>query len=394
MSASSPWPARERDDDDFVATAPPRKKMRDGNRKITIARHLSAFRTLPDHGLAGTRRGRPHKRHRDGPRLRSSARIASSASSASNASAASGDPARSASSSPSSRSPSPPSSAPPQSSVPPNSSAHRSSVPPSSAPPSLVHRAPVDVMANLVGVLAESIIELTKNPHQGRSDDARASIRAALAANSQLAIRTIQAIVVSSGIHSPESFAELLFEFIDPVVVNGLIATPYEPTDTDSIAALASLLSCVSPDKRAYPKHYKRASFYLYPWAPFFFFCLVFWLVPRLCFPYRPAHRKGSMHCERWLARRRSRTTDHRPLPRTARRSRAVRDLHRPHEPSAVRDHRFPLPAPPHRRTALCKRHRGTGSAPRPTGSHTSERPRHDERHRRADPRRYAPRDR
>lgn len=226
--------------------------------------------------LAGTKRGRPHKRHRDGPRLRSSARIASSASSASNAS---GDPARSASSSPSSRSPSPPSSAPPQSSVPPNSSAHRPSVPPSSAP--RAPRAPVDVMANLVGVLAESIIELTKNPHQGRSDDARASIRAALAANSQLAIRTIQAIVVSSGIHSPESFAELLFEFIDPVVVNGLIATPYEPTDTDSIAALASLLSCVSPDKRAYPKHYKRASFctaflFCTPGPFLFFFRLVF----------------------------------------------------------------------------------------------------------------------
>jgi hypothetical protein len=107
-------------------------------------------------------------------------------------------------------------------------------------------------MANLTGVLAESIIELAKNPHQGQQNDARAYIGAALAANSQLAIRTIQAIV-SSGIHSPESVAELLFEFIDPVVVNGLIATPYDPADTESISALASLLSSVSPDKRTVP---------------------------------------------------------------------------------------------------------------------------------------------
>jgi hypothetical protein len=156
-------------------------------------------------------------------------------------------------------------------------------------------------MANLTGVLAESIIELTKNPHQGQQNDARAYICAALAANSQLAIRTIQAIV-SSGIHSPESVAELLFEFIDPVVVNGLIATPYDPADTESISALASLLSSVSPDKRTVPFSFSHPlssspSPLLFRLAPFnppsFFFS------PSLFARHRSVHRKGRMHCER-----------------------------------------------------------------------------------------------
>ena len=95
--------------------------------------------------------------------------------------------------------------------------------------------------------------------------DARASIRSALTTDSRLAVRTIQAIVESGKLTatatpSPESFADLLLEFIDPVVINALIATPYAPTDTAPIAAMACLLSSVTEHKRTH----------LTPGAPFF----------------------------------------------------------------------------------------------------------------------------
>ena len=96
-------------------------------------------------------------------------------------------------------------------------------------------------MKSITDVFAKSVIDVLTNQEQ---IEARASIRLALTADSRLAIRTIQAIVESGQLTaaatpSPESFADLLLEFIDPVVINALIATPYEPTDIGSIAAMA-----------------------------------------------------------------------------------------------------------------------------------------------------------
>jgi len=106
---------------------------------------------------------------------------------------------------------------------------------------------------------------------------------------------------------SPESFADLLLEFIDPVVINALIATPYEPTDRGSIAAMARLLSSVSEDKRTRILTGPSLSF---PTFPFFFFFLGGFFLHALSLfsffftTYRPAHRKGLVHGEQGLARR------------------------------------------------------------------------------------------
>ena len=113
-----------------------------------------------------------------------------------------------------------------------------------------------DVMAVMSDALVLSVLHLLANP--GRSD-VRDYICAALK-QSNLAIRVIQAIVSSDQFKagSPEPFAELLLEPIDPRVVQGLIATPYAPNDTESAAAMASLLCSVTQDKRT------EAPFFLY----------------------------------------------------------------------------------------------------------------------------------
>ena len=111
-------------------------------------------------------------------------------------------------------------------------------------------------MATLSAAFAESVLQVLTSQGQNENEnenEARACIRAGLM-DRNLAIRTIQTIVSSDAFRarnpSPEAFAGLLFEFIDPCIINGLIATPYDPTDTESIEATASLLSCVSQDKR------------------------------------------------------------------------------------------------------------------------------------------------
>ena len=105
-----------------------------------------------------------------------------------------------------------------------------------------------NVMAALSDAVTKSVLHLLAN--QGRSD-AAAPIRAALK-DCQLAIRVTRAIVSSDQFKagSPEPFAEFLLETIDPHVVEGLVATPYAPNDTDSAAAMASLLCSVTQDKR------------------------------------------------------------------------------------------------------------------------------------------------
>jgi hypothetical protein len=104
---------------------------------------------------------------------------------------------------------------------------------------------PMAVMSDAVTI---SVLHLLAN--QGPSD-ATDPIRAALK-DCQLAIRVTRAIVSSDQfkVGSPEPFAEFLLEPIDPRVVDGLVATPYAPNDTDSAAAMASLLCSVTQDKR------------------------------------------------------------------------------------------------------------------------------------------------
>ncbi len=103
-------------------------------------------------------------------------------------------------------------------------------------------------MAVMSDAVTNSVLHLIAN--QGRSD-ATDPIRAALK-DCQLAIRVIRAIVSSDQFKagSPEPFAEFLLEPIDPGVVEGLVATPYAPNDTESAAAMASLLCSVTQDKR------------------------------------------------------------------------------------------------------------------------------------------------
>ena len=103
-------------------------------------------------------------------------------------------------------------------------------------------------MAVMSEAVTSSVLHLLAN--QGRSV-ATDSIRAALK-DCQLAIRVIRAIVSSDQFKagSPEPFAEFLLETIDPHVVEGLVATPYAPNDTDSAASMASLLCSVTQDKR------------------------------------------------------------------------------------------------------------------------------------------------
>lgn len=175
-------------------------------------------------------------------------------------------------------------------------------------------------MKSITDVFAKSVIDVLTNQEQ---IEARASIRLALTADSRLAIRTIQAIVESGQLTaaatpSPESFADLLLEFIDPVVINALIATPYEPTDIGSIAAMARLLSSVSEDKRTrllsrvLSGLLVRVLSLSFPtFSPFSFFSYFFGFCTRslsLFIPffttYRPAHRKGRVHGEQGLARR------------------------------------------------------------------------------------------
>ena len=166
-------------------------------------------------------------------------------------------------------------------------------------------------MKSITDVFAKSVIDVLTSQEQ---IEARASIRLALTADSRLAILTIQAIVESgqlttSATPSPESFADLLLEFIDPVVINALIATPYEPTDIGSIAAMARLLSSVAEDKRT--RLHSRVLSLIFPLFPFFFFSHSSgFCTPSLSFfipfftTYRPAHRKGRVHGEQGLARR------------------------------------------------------------------------------------------
>jgi hypothetical protein len=105
-----------------------------------------------------------------------------------------------------------------------------------------------DVMAVMSDAVTKSVLHLLAN--QGRSDTTD-PIRAALK-DCQLAIRVIRAIVSSDQFKagSPEPFAEFLLEPIDQRVVEGLVATPYAPNDTESAAAMASLLCSVDQDKR------------------------------------------------------------------------------------------------------------------------------------------------
>jgi hypothetical protein len=105
-----------------------------------------------------------------------------------------------------------------------------------------------NVMAALSDAVTKSVLHLLAN--QGRSD-ATDTIRTALK-DCQLAIRVTRAIVSSEQFKagSPEPFAELLLEPIDQRVVDGLVATPYAPNDTDSAAAMASLLCSVTQDNR------------------------------------------------------------------------------------------------------------------------------------------------
>ena len=103
-------------------------------------------------------------------------------------------------------------------------------------------------------------------------------IRAALK-DRQLAIRVTRAIVSSDQfkVGSPGPFAEFLLEPIDPRVVEGLVATPYAPNDTESAAALASLLCSVTHDNRTeapfsfYSSFYTRPTHSQFPWFPFWF---------------------------------------------------------------------------------------------------------------------------
>ena len=105
-----------------------------------------------------------------------------------------------------------------------------------------------DAMAVMSDAVTKSVLHLLAN--QGRSDAAD-TIRTALK-DCQLAIRVTRAIVSSDQFKagSPEPFAELLLEPIDQRVVDGLVATPYAPNDTDSAAAMASLLCSVTQDNR------------------------------------------------------------------------------------------------------------------------------------------------
>ena len=107
---------------------------------------------------------------------------------------------------------------------------------------------PFNPMAVMSDAVTISVLHLLAN--QGRSE-ATDPIRAALK-DCQLAIRVIRAIVSSDQFKagSPEPFAEFLLEPIDPHVVDGLVATPYAPNDTESAAAMASLLCSVTQDKR------------------------------------------------------------------------------------------------------------------------------------------------
>ena len=116
-----------------------------------------------------------------------------------------------------------------------------------------------DVMAVMSEAVTSSVLHLLAN--QGRSV-ATDSIRAALK-DCQLAIRVIRAIVSSDQFKagSPEPFAEFLLETIDPHVVEGLVATPYAPNDTDSAASMASLLCSVTQDKRTEAPFFLFSSF-------------------------------------------------------------------------------------------------------------------------------------
>ena len=165
-------------------------------------------------------------------------------------------------------------------------------------------------MKSITDVFAKSVIDVLTSQEQ---IEARASIRLALTADSRLAILTIQAIVESGQLTatatpSPESFADLLLEFIDPVVINALIATPYEPTDIGSIAAMARLLSSVSEDKRT--RLHSRVPSGLLSLSHFPTFLILRVLHALSLFlsffspTYRPAHRKGRVHGEQGLARR------------------------------------------------------------------------------------------
>ena len=124
---------------------------------------------------------------------------------------------------------------------------------------------PFNVMEALSDAVTKSVLHLLAN--QGRSD-ATDPIRAALK-DCQLAIRVIRAIVSSDQFKagSPEPFAEFLLEPIDPHVVDGLIATPYAPNDTESAAAMASLLCSVTQDKRTEPPFSFTPLFRLAPLA-------------------------------------------------------------------------------------------------------------------------------
>jgi len=105
-----------------------------------------------------------------------------------------------------------------------------------------------DVMAVMSEAVTSSVLHLLANHGRSVATD---SIRAALK-DCQLAVRVIRAIVSSDQFKagSPEPFAEFLLEPIDPHVVEGLVATPYAPNDTDSAASMASLLCSVTQDKR------------------------------------------------------------------------------------------------------------------------------------------------
>ena len=121
-------------------------------------------------------------------------------------------------------------------------------------------------MAAMSDAVASSVLHLLAN--QGRSD-ARDSIRAALT-ESKLAIRVIQAIVSSTQFKAgrPEPFAEILLETLDPRVVDGLIATPYAPNDTESAASMASLLCSVTQDKRTRGPPFFLLTLRIYPPLP------------------------------------------------------------------------------------------------------------------------------